>query len=234
MPERRLDDGPRFFGRRRGKALRARARELLDTLLPRLSLAVPPPGGPVDPASWFETRPRAFWLEVGFGGGEHLAWQAAHNPDVGLIGGEVFLNGIASLLGQIEDAGLDNVRIFPEDVRLLLPALPEACFERAFVLFPDPWPKKRHADRRFIGGDNLDQLARLLADDGRLRIATDDAVYKDWAREQMGKHKQFSLVSEDGPDSRPADWPATRYEAKAIKAGRACLFLEYRRVPRSG
>lgn len=229
-----MDDGPRFFGRRRGKALRARARDLLDTLLPRLSLAVPASNVRVDPASWFETRRRAFWLEVGFGGGEHLAWQAAHNPDVGLIGGEVFLNGIASLLGQIEDAGLDNVRIFPEDVRLLLPALPDCCFERAFVLFPDPWPKKRHAERRFIGGDNLDQLARLLADDGRLRIATDDPVYKDWAREQMGKHKQFSLVSEDGPDSRPADWPATRYEAKAIKAGRVCLFLEYRRVSRSG
>ncbi len=223
---------PRFFGRRKGKPLRQAGRGLMDSLLPRLAIAEPAPGQCLDTAALFPAPCRALWLEVGFGGGEHLAWQAAHHPDVGIIGGEVFRNGIASLLGHLDRGGTTgNVRIFPEDVRRLFPALPDACFERVFVLFPDPWPKTRHAERRFIGGANLDQLARLLTDGGELRIGTDDAVYKAWAVEQMAARAEFEEISTDR-SVKPADWPQSRYEAKAIAQGRTPIYLRYRRKPR--
>ncbi|MEO0034369.1 MAG: tRNA ((7)-)-methyltransferase, partial [Pseudomonadota bacterium] len=163
---------PRFFGRRSGKPLRRTALGLIESLLPRLAIAIPTPGQRLDPVSLFPAPVRAVWLEVGFGGGEHLADLAAQHPDIGMIGCEVFRNGIASLLGHVERRGLANVRLFPEDVRLLLPALPDASLERAFVLFPDPWPKARHAERRFVNPDNLDQLARLLSDGGEVRVAS--------------------------------------------------------------
>ncbi len=227
-----LHEGPRFFGRRRGKSLRVAGRTLVETLLPRLAIDEPGPGESLDPRTLFAAPTKALWLEVGFGGGEHLAWQAAAHPEVGLIGGEVFLNGIASLLGHIDRQGIENVRIFAEDIRRLLPALPEACLERAFVLFPDPWPKKRHAERRFIGGDNLDQLSRLMTDGAELRIATDDEVYKAWAQSQMAARADFENVTVD-PLVKNEDWPATRYEAKAREQGRQPIFLRYLRRPRS-
>jgi len=211
--------------------LRQTGQTLVETLLPRISVAEPQHGETIDPFALFAHAPRALWLEVGFGGGEHLAWQAAQNPDVGLIGGEVFLNGIASLLAHLDRGGIENVRIFPEDVRRLFPALPDACLERAFVLFPDPWPKKRHAERRFVGSANLDQLSRLMRDGAELRIGTDDAVYKEWALEQMALRPDFENIAED-ISVKPADWPLTRYEAKAIEQGRAPIYLRYRRKPR--
>ena len=223
---------PRFFGRRHGKPLRRNGQRLLETLLPRLTIQIPANEGLLELADLFAKPKRTFWLEVGFGGGEHLAWQATHNPDVGLIGGEVFINGIVSLLRHLENGGQENVRIFPEDIRLLIPALPSASLERVFVLFPDPWPKKRHAERRFIGPSNLEQLARLLADGGELRIGTDDAVYKDWAREQMASRTDFENITLDEA-IKPDDWPTSRYEAKARAAGRDPIFLRYRRRPRT-
>ena len=170
-------------------------------------------------------------MEVGFGGGEHLAWQAKAHPDVGLLGSEVFLNGIACLLGHIERDGLANIRIFADDVRRLFPALPEAGLGRVFVLFPDPWPKKRHVERRFIGADNLDQLSRVMSDGAELRIATDDASYQEWAKSQMVARSDFLDVTVD-PLTKGDDWPATRYETKAREQGRQPIFLCYRRRPR--
>ena len=222
---------PRFFGRRRGKALRRTGRTLVEELLPRLAIALPAPGTSIEPSVLFAQRTSEIWLEVGFGGGEHLAWQAIHNPDVGLIGSEVFVNGIASLLGHIQRDDIKNVRIYPEDVRHLFPVLPDACLNRVFVLFPDPWPKKRHAERRFVGAGNLDNLSRLLVDGGQLRIATDDDVYKAWACARMAEHADFEDITAD-PLVKTEDWPATRYEAKARAAGREPIFLRYRRRPR--
>jgi tRNA (guanine-N7-)-methyltransferase len=224
-------EGPRFFGRRRGKSLRVTGRTLVETLLPKLAIDEPKAGERLDPRTLFGLPPKAIWLEVGFGGGEHLAWQADAHPDVGVIGGEVFLNGIASLLGHIERLGIGNVRIFAEDVRRLFPALPDACLQRVFVLFPDPWPKKRHIERRFIGSDNLDQLSRLMEDGAELRIATDDAVYKAWALSQMALREDFENVTGD-PLVKAEDWPATRYETKARAQGRQPIFLRYLRKPR--
>lgn len=221
---------PVFYGRRRGKRLRQRGQDLLDTLLPRLAVARPEPGEHLDPRSLFDTPLRAVWLEIGFGGGEHLAAQAGTHPDVGILGCEVFVNGVVSLLNHVDLRALRTVRVFADDVRHLFPALPDGCFERVFVLFPDPWPKKRHADRRFIGPDNLPILARLLIDGGELRVASDDPTYIDWALTHLRASPDFDLTVSAG--HRPDGWPPTRYEAKAIKAGRECVYMTARRRPR--
>lgn len=225
---------PRFHGRRRGKTLRRGPRELIETLLPRLAVAAPEPGAVLDPRTLFAAPVRAVWLEIGFGGGEHAAAQAQAHPDVGLLACEVFVNGIASLLGHIDRAGIESIRIWPEDVRRLFPALPDAAFERIFVLFPDPWPKTRHADRRFIGPENLDTLARLLADGGELRVASDDEIYVQWAVKHLTAHPafQWSVETLDDARIRPPEWPPTRYETKALRQGRHPAYLSFRRVPR--
>jgi tRNA (guanine-N7-)-methyltransferase len=220
---------PRFFGRRRGKRLRTTAQGLVETLLPRLSFALPPEGEKRDPAGLFPAPMREYWLEIGFGGGEHLAWQAEHNPEIGLIGAEVFLNGIASLLGHVTARNLANIRIYAEDVRPLLPRFPAGCLSRVFVLFPDPWPKSRHEDRRFIHHRNLDLLAPAMKPGALLRIATDDETYKGWARAVMAERSDFTDMTVD-PAQKPEDWPATRYEAKARQVGREPIFLSYRRL----
>lgn len=221
---------PRFFGRRKGRDLKTRAKALVETLLPRLKLEQPASGAVLDPRSLFGDV-RAVWLEIGFGGGEHMAAQAAANPDVGILGAEVFLNGIASLLGHVEDGGLANVRIFAEDVRRLLPSFPDASFERVFVLFPDPWPKTRHAERRFICQSNLERISSLLVDGGSLRVASDDPVYQDWTLSQMALCPDF-VQTNPAPAEKPEGWPSSRYEMKARKAGRTPIFLDYRRRPR--
>ena len=200
-------------------------------LLPRLAIARPPEGAAIDPLALFADNPREIWLEIGFGGGEHLAAQAVAYPHIGLIGSEVYVDGVASLLLHIEREGCTNIRIFPDDARFLLPALPDASIARLFVLFPDPWPKSRHAERRFIGQDNLDLMARVMQDDAELRIATDHETYKVWAHEQMDQRTDFQRLTVN-PEDRPDDWPATRYEEKALKAGRTPIFLTYRRKPR--
>jgi len=220
----------RFFGRRRGKKLRATGQNLVDELLPKLAIPLSPEGsGSLDPASLFSQPKKEYWLEVGFGGGEHAAWQAEHHPEIGLIGADVFLNGIASLLGHIERGGLTNIRIYPEDVRPFLMSLADRCLARVFVLFPDPWPKTRHVDRRFINNPNLDLLARLMPPGAILRVATDDETYKAHAREVMAARTDFADVTGPDPSKKPEDWPATRYEAKALREGREPIFLSYRR-----
>lgn len=222
----------RFYGRRKGKPLKATRLHLLETLLPRLAIAKPE--GPLAPATLFSHTPQRVWLEVGFGGGEHLAAQAAAHPDVGFIGSEVFLNGIGGVLKEIDAAGLSNIRVFPEDVRFLLPALPTASLERIYVMFPDPWPKTRHAKRRFIGPEMLTELARLLRDGGELRVASDHPVYVRWCLRHAPVHPDFTWMVE-GPDDwrlRPADGFPTRYEQKAIAAGRPPHYLRFARRPR--
>ncbi len=224
---------PKLHGRRKGRPLRPGLQRLIDGLLPRLRVTLPP-AGPLDPATLFTPPRAALWLEIGFGGGEHLAWQAARNPEVGLIGCEVFENGIATLLRAVEAEGLDNLRIFTDDARLLLAQLPEACLERAFLLFPDPWPKRRHADRRFLQPATLDALARLLRDGAELRLASDDPKMQAWMLARLLDHPDFLWTARHAADAltRPDDWPETRYEAKALAAGRRPLYLRFVRRPR--
>jgi len=220
----------RFYGRRKGRPLRKGQQHLIDTLLPQLAIALPP-SGKLDPRSLFAHKPARVWLEIGFGGGEHLAEQARTHPDVGLIGCEVFLNGIATLLAQVSTLGLGNVRIYPEDARDLLDALPEASLDRVFLLFPDPWPKRRHADRRFIQRANLDLLARLMKPGAEFRVASDDPVYIGWAMAHLARHPAFAWTAQGPGDwrARPGDWPGTRYESKALREGRRPIFLRFTR-----
>lgn len=222
-----------FYGRRRGRPLRAGQRERQMHLLPRLSFALPD-SGRLDPFGLFATPSREVWLEIGFGGGEHLAAQAERRPETGFIGCEVFENGIVKLLGEINSRGLGNIRIFADDVRPLLAALAPRSIARVFILFPDPWPKPRHHKRRLVAPATLDRLAEIMTDRAELRLATDDPGYLSWMLECLTSHPAFAWTARRRADwcERPADWPATRYEQKARTAGRAPAFLRFERRPR--
>ncbi len=221
----------RVYGRRFGRKLRDSQKELLAEVMPKVRVPAFEPGARLDPASLFDTPKRDFWLEIGFGGGEHLVWQANQNPDVGLIGAEPFLNGVVSGLGHIHREQVTNVRVWPDDARPLMDALPEGCIGRAFILFPDPWPKKRHNNRRFVQKENLDSLARLLRPGAELRMASDDQDYVAWMLAETTPHPAFAWLAEGPSDwrERPRDWPATRYEEKARAKGIQPSFLRFRR-----
>ncbi len=233
-----------LHGRRRGKKLRAGQQSLLDTLLPRLEVALPAepivtPDNEVAESAAKIDLAQAFggtlpadgvWLEVGFGAGEHLVWQAEQHPNVGLIGCEPYINGVAKCLAHIERTGVSNIRLFTDDARFVMQALPPRCLSRAFVLFPDPWPKTRHHKRRFVQRSNLDVLARLMKQGAELRLATDDPSYLPWMVEHACRHADFEWLAESPADwrNRPADWPPTRYEQKML-AGHKPVFLRLRR-----
>ena len=206
----------------------------MERLLPRLRVEVGDDGS-VDLQGPVPGRDR-LWLEIGFGAGEHLAWQARARPDIVMIGAESWLNGVAALLARVEEDGLANVRVLDGDVRPLLDALPEAGLERIAALFPDPWPKARHAKRRLVAHGTARHFARLLTDDGELRLATDVADHALWMTDAIGRRPEFAPVARGRGDwpERPADWPETRYEAKARRQGRTPVFLAFRRLPRPG
>ena len=222
-----------LHGRRRGKKLRAGQESLLGTLLPRLALTLPDEPAKLDLARLFGGRlpPAGIWLEVGFGAGEHLVWQAEQNPGVGLIGCEPFINGVAKCLAHIERTAVTNLRLFTDDARFVMAALPEQSLDRVFVLFPDPWPKTRHHKRRFVQRANLDVLARLMKPGAELRLATDDPSYLPWMIEHACNHPAFAWLAERPADwrGRPEDWPPTRYEQKML-AGHKPVFLRFRRI----
>jgi tRNA (guanine-N7-)-methyltransferase len=224
---------PQFYGRRGGHKLRPGRQKLVEELLPRISLSFDNEPIELDPV--FGADVQEVWLEVGFGGGEHLAEQARLNPKIGFIGCEPFLNGVASLLAQIDRHKLTNVRIFDDDARRLLPRLPEASIGRGFVLFADPWPKVRHHRRRFIEPDNLDALARVLKDGAELRFSSDHMGYVSWALEHVTRHSNFEWLARSIRDWRvtPDDWVQTRYESKALERGDACAYLRFSRKARA-
>ncbi|MGH6931027.1 MAG: tRNA (guanine(46)-N(7))-methyltransferase TrmB [Dongiaceae bacterium] len=171
------------------------------------------------------------WLDIGFGSGEHLAEQARRHPQIGFIGCEPFLNGVAALVDQVNRLGLLNLRVFDDDVRLLLPHLPGGSIGRAFLLFPDPWPKRRHAKRRFVNPANLAEMARILTDGAEFLIVSDDRGFIRWTLEQMIGHPDFEWRARRPADWRdpPADWVETRYQRKALAAGRQPMFLAFER-----
>ncbi len=222
---------PVFRGRRRGRRLRDGRARLLGERLPGCEIRLDGRADCIDPAGLFAAPLREIWLEIGFGAGEHLAWQIARAPDIGIIGCEPWMNGVASLLPRLGQGELARVRILADDARPLLPLLRTASIARIFVLFPDPWPKRRHAARRVVQHHAVAQFARLLRPGGELRLATDDRGYLRWMLEHMGASPQFDWLAQRARDwrERPADWPETRYEAKARAAGRPPVFLRYRR-----
>ncbi len=221
-PQRRR---PTLYGRRKGPKLSARQAGLRRTLLGEV--AYDPAR---DPFAQFPDSVRELWLEVGFGAGEHLVWQASHHPQAGLIGAEPYEMGVAKLLTKLAENPLNNVRLFEGDGRDVIAALPDASLGRFFLLFPDPWPKTRHHKRRFLQTEMLDQLARVLKPGAELRFATDDRSYLPFALERLMAHPAFRWMAEGPSDwtTRPSDWPPTRYETKAIKG--PPVFLRFQRL----
>ena len=202
-------------------------------MLPKLQIVLPK--GQLSLDDLFLQKKIAFWLEIGFGGGEHLAAQAKAHPAVGFIGCEPFVNGVARLLANIEQENLSNIRLFSDDARPLMDCIEDSKISRAFVLFPDPWPKKRHAGRRFINPENLDNLSRILCDGAEVRVASDEMGYIRWTLKHFRGHPDFEWMAERAKDwrERPKDWPPTRYESKALASGRPCIYLQFRRRERS-
>ncbi|MDI3338601.1 tRNA (guanosine(46)-N7)-methyltransferase TrmB [Defluviimonas aestuarii] len=225
-------DQPRrnFYGRIRGKTLRASQKTYLNEDLGALQPSditreENPDRRPIDPAAIFGDA-RDVWLEVGFGGGEHLVHMAARNPDVGIIGCEPFINGVAMLLGKIRDAGVTNLSVHPGDARDLMDVLPDASIAKAFLNYPDPWPKKRHHRRRFVTPEHLLPLARVMKPGAEFRVATD---IRDYVRQTLKEVPKagFDLV---GQGAEPwEDWLSTRYEQKALREGREPHYLTFRR-----
>lgn len=174
-------------------------------------------------------------MEIGFGGGEHLAALAAQYPTVGFIGCEPFVNGVASLLAHIEAKSLSNIRIYDDDARHILPFLPDAGLERLYLPYADPWPKTRHHRRRFVQTETVEAFARVLKDAGEFRFASDFMNYVRWTLDHVTVHPAFQWVAQGPEDwrTRPDDSIETRYEAKARKAGSSCVYLRFKRTPRS-
>lgn len=226
--------GRNFYGRIKGKTLRPTQKTHLQQDLDALRLhgvseAENPTRKPVDPAAFFgDSRP--LWLEIGFGGGEHLVHQCTQNPRTGFIGCEPFINGVAMLLGKLRRHQVTNLRLHPWDVRELFDVLPDACIDRAFLLYPDPWPKARHHRRRFVTPDHLDPLARVLRPGAIFRVATDIPDYVRQTLEEVPP-AGFDCLSPTPEDwSIPwDDWYSTRYEQKALREGRSPHYLTFQR-----
>ena len=222
-----------FYGRTRGKTLKRSQQGYLDADLAALSPGAVgweenPGRTPLDLDALFGGRD--VWLEIGFGGGEHMVHQAASNPGVGIVGAEPYINGVAMLLGKIRRAGVDNVRIHPGDARDLFDVLPEASVAKAFLLYPDPWPKARHHRRRFVTAEHLAPLARCLRPGAEFRVATDIPDYVRQTMEDVPRHG-FTWTAEGPGDWREPwdDWIRTRYEAKAIREDRTPHYMTFRR-----
>ena len=217
----------RLYGRRTGHKLRIGQAALVEDLLPQLAV---PETGPLDAACLFGND-RPLWLEIGFGRGEHMAAQAAANPNVGIIGAEPFLDGVVGALLEVRDRGLTNIRLHNGDALDVLDRLPDASLDRVFLLHPDPWPKARHAKRRFANPGPLAIIARVLKSGGEFRLGTDHPVYCRWAMLQMAQSPHFDWLAESPVDFqvRPDDWPQTRYEAKARRLGHEVWYFRYRR-----
>jgi tRNA (guanine-N7-)-methyltransferase len=217
----------RTFGRIRSRVIKPRQAALMTSLLPDVAV----PEGPFDPRL-LVAEASEVWLEIGFGGGEHMAAQAGRRPDVLILGAEPFLNGVASALRHIAEARLTNVRVHAGDARDLMAALPDACLDRLFILFPDPWPKLRHHKRRLIQPEFVAEAARLLKAGGRLRFATDWADYADEALAALRRSPSFVWLAEAASDwtSPPADHVTTRYEEKKL-GDCAPIWLDFERRP---
>lgn len=222
-----------FYGRLKGKSLKQSQKGYLDEDLSDLSPGPVtweenPQRTPLNLAELFDGKP--VWLEIGFGGGEHMVHQAGQNPQTGIIGAEPYINGVAMLLGKIRRAGVTNLAVHPGDVRDLFDVLPAQSMDRAFLLYPDPWPKTRHHRRRFVTPEHLEPLARVLKPGAIFRVATDIEDYVRQTLEQVPRHG-FDWLAEGPADWQQPwdDWISTRYEQKALREGRRPHYLTFRK-----
>ena len=217
---------PNLFGRRKGKKLRSHHSALIEDLLPQLRIDIASLG---NPSALFAHKPAELWIEIGFGGGEHLADDAKRHPEIGFIGCEPFINGVAKLLASIEEDELENIRVHAGDALEILRALPDACLGRVTILYPDPWPKAHQKKRRFISAASVIEIARVLRPGCELHFATDIDDYSAWALARVLRSDLFDWIAKTSDDwTKPwADWPGTRYEAKALAAGRHPAYLTF-------
>lgn len=222
-----------FFGRRSGKGLKTLQKNLFDNLLPQLAVALPKTGD-VLPAALFPDPPKKIIMEIGYGGGEHLARKAAENPDIGFIGCEVFSGGIGKMLEKIDADNLQNVRLFTDDALRLLDRLPPSSLDTVYLLYPDPWPKARHHKRRFVSQLTLAALARALKPDGFFAFATDIEDYANWTLAHILRSPSFNIpLAKPGSWHNPyPGWQPTRYEQKARREGRdKSFYFTFERTP---
>ena len=228
-----MDESPSsqraFFGRRKGHALKPRQAALFDTLLPKIGIELAQPA-PADLRALFPGASDVR-LEIGFGGAEHLIAQAEAHPRVGYIGTDGFLNAIAKALVAIDERKLANVRLYHGDASELIDWLPAASLTRIDLLYPDPWPKRRHWKRRFVQDESLTRLARLVKSGGEFRFATDIASYAEHVLMRILRSKDFTWTAQRADDwRRPwSGFVRTRYEAKAIREGRTPAYFIFRK-----
>lgn len=217
-----------FFGRRKGKALRPAQQAAMLELLPGLRVDTDNPT-PADIGDLFATETASIRVEIGFGGGEHLLHRARMFPQTGFIGVEPFINGMAKMVSALRDEPLPNIRLYDEDATILLDWLPDSCIDQVDLLYPDPWPKKKHWKRRFVSIVNLDRIARVLKPGGRFCFASDIDTYVNWTLQHCRRHPAFEWRARDARDWRQPfeGWPGTRYEAKAIREGRTPSYLTF-------
>ena len=242
MKSARDNNEPKFFGRRKGRVVRKAKSFLLENMLPQIRVKEVTDFN----KNMFGTEKKEICLEIGFGDGQHIFGQAKNNPDVGYVGVEVFQNGVANLLSLISgikegdnlpisvnasEYDVNNIRVYDDDVRKLFQKIPNNFFDRVYLLFPDPWPKKKHASRRFVNPDNLKEIARVLKGGGLFRVATDHPVYKRHVLRTMHEAKDFVWTAKCGDDWRkePIDWVRTKYQVKAIREGRRPVWFDYKR-----
>ncbi len=220
-----------FFGRRKGRPLRCQQSVSYDTGLTSygIDLTQKAPG---DLTELFAAPVKAVWLEIGFGGGEHLLHRAEENPDIGYIGVEPFINGLAKVTAVLAAKPMPNIRLFHDDATFLLDWLPANAFAGIYLLYPDPWPKKKHWKRRFISQASLDRFARVLKPGGMFRFASDIDTYVNWTLQHCREHPAFEWQAASSLDwTTPyAGWPGTRYEAKALLEGRTPAYLRFVRT----
>ncbi|MBD20124.1 MAG: tRNA (guanosine(46)-N7)-methyltransferase TrmB [Rhodospirillaceae bacterium] len=214
-----------------GRPLRKGQKALINDFLPPLEIFLPNQEPLLSPIEIFSAPVQEVWLEIGFGAGEHLVKQALKYPSVGIIGCEPYINGVARLLKSVAEKEISNIRIFRSDARLLLQSLAKESISRVFILFPDPWPKTRHHKRRIIGPNTIPFLYKVMSTESELRIATDVTSYKEWILEHILYSDAFDWCVKRPNDwrVRPPDWPETRYEKKAKKAGRLCSYFLFKR-----
>jgi tRNA (guanine-N7-)-methyltransferase len=222
-----------FFGRHKGYPLRERQTTLMESLLPRLAIDTASPA-PAPLQSLFSPSIKDVDLEIGFGGGEHLAARAQEDSRIGLIGCEVFINGMAKALNAIDILGLQNIRLYHGDASIFVEWLPSSSIRRIYLLYPDPWPKRRHWKRRFVSDKRLKDFARILIPGGELRFSTDWADYAAWTLQHGLRSSDFDWTAEQADDWRKPweGWSGTRYEAKALREERKPCYLTFRKRDR--
>ncbi|RYC09953.1 tRNA (guanosine(46)-N7)-methyltransferase TrmB [Ciceribacter ferrooxidans] len=229
--ERRSRATEAFFGRRKGKPLREQQLERMGNLLPalRVDLSAPSPEKLED---LFPVPVERLRLEIGFGGGEHLVHRATETPSTGFIGVEPFVNSMAKLLAEVESRGLRNIRLYDDDATALLDWLPDASLDQIDLLYPDPWPKKKHWKRRFVSQANLARFHRVLKPGGLFCFASDIDTYVNWTLVHCRDHGGFEWMARNAADWKTpfAGWPGTRYEAKARREGRGSAYLTFRKI----